>query len=165
MFTLIGKHFMGVVFTKGGGVMQKAAPAATGATVPSLRLCWPWTRQSAGDGEYRLSSGKLSRSYCWERDTNRRFAPEPLLKITLQLQFFFEARVVNWSSETRSRAPQGTGIIVESVFQIGRELGYQQMVLHSVKYSMPFWLSLGFQPVAPINPLNPKTPRRMVCKL
>jgi GNAT superfamily N-acetyltransferase len=117
-----------------------------------------------------LVPGKLSRSYCWERDTNRPLRHQNhYLKITqLQLQFFFEARVVKLEFLSIPEVERRKGIgkkIVESVFQIGRELGYQQMVLHSVKYSMPFWLSLGFQPVAPINPLNPKTPRRMVCKL
>jgi len=117
-----------------------------------------------------LVPGKLSRSYCWERDTSRPLRHrQHYLKITqLQLRFFFEARVINLEFLCIPEGERRKGIgkkIVESVFQIGRELGYQQVLLHSVKYSMPFWLSLDFKPVAPVNLLNPKTPRRMVCKL
>ncbi len=117
-----------------------------------------------------LVPGKLSRSYCWERDTSRPLRHQQhYMKVTqLQLRFFFEARMINLEFLCIPEGERRQGIgkkIVECVLQIGRELGYQQVLLHSVKASMPFWLRLGFQPVAPVNPLNPKTPRRMVCKL
>ena len=142
---------------------QLEAIAEVMRTVFDEAICWRVVHIG-------LVPGKLSRSYCWERDASRPLRHQQhYLKITqLQLRFFFEARVLNLEFLCIPEGERRKGIgkkIIECVFLIGRELGYQQMLLHSVKASMPFWLSLGFQPVAPVNLLNPKTPRRMVCKL
>ena len=72
-----------------------------------------------------LVPGKLSRSYCWERDTNRPLRHQNhYLKITqLQLQFFFEARVVKLEFlSIRSRGQAGIGKNCRVCVSIGRNL-------------------------------------------
>jgi len=114
-----------------------------------------------------LVPGNLSRSYCWERDASRPLRHrQHYLKITqLQLRFFFEAGVMNLEFLCIPEGERRKGIgkrIVQCLFAIVQELGYHQILLHSVKASEPFWLSFGFLPVSSTSEIYPK---RMVCNL
>ncbi|MGI6648845.1 MAG: hypothetical protein ACOX5W_07235 [Bacillota bacterium] len=103
----------------------------------------------------------LSRIYCWERDASKPLRHQRhYLKVTqLQVKFIAEIQTINIDFLCIPNGERGKGIgkkVVNCLFLIIQELGYNKVLLHSYKSSVPFWTKMGFCPVAPESTIYPK---------